>query len=210
MITGIPLSSIRVLLPVKAFAQAKSRLDLPAEQRAVVARRLFAHTLDVTLQCVRRQQVFVMTNDPSVRRAATARRAQTLEDPAHDLNRSLELALATLRQRFPDDTLAVLVADLPRLTAPVLTTALLNAASSLQPRHVVDQHGTGTTFVSLPPRIDLPMLFGPGSAQRFAEVGAAPMLFPPPAITHDLDLLNDLNALPAHQKEHLCPSTPSP
>jgi 2-phospho-L-lactate guanylyltransferase len=210
MNAGIPLTSIRILLPAKAFDHAKSRLDVPAQERSLIARRLFVNTLDVALQCVRRQQVFVMTNDPQAMDAASRRRVLTLGDRPNDLNLSLQSALATLRARFPDDTVAVMVTDLPRLTAPVLTATLQEAASSRHPRHVIDQHGVGTTFVSIPPRRSLSMAFGPDSARRFSDAGSVPMSFPPPAIAHDLDVLSDLKALTPQQKENLCPSTPSP
>ncbi|MEU4897305.1 hypothetical protein AB0B12_32080 [Streptomyces sp. NPDC044780] len=210
MISGTQLSSVRLLLPVKAFAEAKSRLNLPAHQRSLIARRLFLHTLDVALQCVRRQQVFVMTDDAEATSAAHRRRVRTLADAGVDLNTSLRSAVATLRHRFPDDTVVVIVTDLPRLAPPALTTTLVDAASSNHPRHVIDQHGVGTTLISIPPRFQLPMLFGPDSARRFTDAGSMPMLLPPPAIAHDLDRLSDLNALTPHQKENLCRNTPSP
>lgn len=209
MTSAIPPSSIRVLLPVKPFSRAKSRLDVPAGQRPLVARRLFVHTLDVALRCLQREQVFVMTADLQVRGMARSRQVRTIDDAADDLNGSLDAALLALRRRFPSDTLAVMVADLPRLVAPVLTSVLRDAASSDRPRHVVDHHRSGTTFVSLPPSSALRMVFGPDSARRFARAGSVPMLLPPPAMTHDLDVRSDLDALDAQLKEILCPSTPS-
>ena len=205
-----PLGSIRILLPAKAFDQAKSRLNLSDRDRSLIARRLFVSTLDVSLQTVSPRQVFVMTDDPHARVLARRRQVRTVADTRGGLNPSLESALATLTARFPDDTVVVVVADLPRLTAPVLRAALLEAAASRQPRHVVDHHGLGTTFVSIPPHWNLPMVFGSESAQRFADAGSAPVLFPPPAITHDLDVLSDLTALAPQLKEKLCPSTSSP
>jgi len=206
----IPLASIRILLPVKALAHAKSRLDVPAHTRALIARRLFANTLEVTLQCVRPPQVFVMTDDLRVMDAASRRRVRTVDDTHNDLNMSLDSALTALRARFPEDTLAVMVTDLPRLTAPALTATLRDALSTRHPRHVIDQHGAGTTFVSMPPRRNLPMVFGPDSAQRFCDAGSLPMAFPPPGIAHDLDVLPDLKSLTAKQKENLCLSILSP
>jgi len=206
----IPLTFIRILLPAKAFDHAKSRLDVPAQERSLIARRLFVNTLAEAMQCVRRLQVFVMTDDPRAMDAANSRRVRTLDDTSNDLNVSLQSALAALRARFPDDTVAVMVTDLPRLTAPVLRATLREASSSWHPRHIIDQHGVGTTFVSVPSRRSLSMVFGPDSARRFSAAGSVPMLFPPPAIAHDLDVLSDLHALTPKQKENLCLSTLSP
>jgi len=210
MIVSFPMSSIRVLLPVKPLNLAKSRLDLPVSARQQVAERLFEHTLEVALKCVRRQQVFVLTADPRVQGRAQRMGVGTIEDSDDNLNTSLSAGLQTLRMRFPNDPLAVLVTDLPQLEPAALISTLLLAATSKRPRHVVDQHGTGTTFVSVPPRTDLPMLFGPHSAHRFRAAGSVPI---PPAnvgISHDLDLIADLDALDESMKENLCLPTASP
>ena len=201
--SGVPLSSIRVLLPVKPFAVAKSRLAVPPEQRPVIARRLFVHSLDVALQCLRSQQVLVMTDDQQVRRVARSRRVATVSDTVDDLNEALDLALLGLRRSFPHDTLAVMVADLPSLVAPALRAVLSDAASSEHPRHVVDQRGSGTTFVSIPPHTTVEMVFGQDSSRRFTDAGSVPMLHAPPAMTHDLDLLSDLESLEPRARRSL-------
>lgn len=187
------MQGIRLVVPVKTFTEAKSRLKVP--ERSRVARQLFRHTLGVSLQCVRPSQLTVLTADDEAKRAARRHKVHTLDDEGISLNDSLEIALLALRRSFPNDTVAVMVADLPRLTAAVLSRALMEAVRSDQARLVVDQHGTGTTFLSLPPEVQLTMSFGRDSARRFIHGGAVPMLFPPPAIAHDLDVLSDLEAL---------------
>ena len=204
------LEAVRLLLPVKAFDRAKSRLALPDRQRTRVARLLFAHTLGISLQCLTPRQVVVMTSDPVARKLAARRGVKSLSDPSDDLNTSLEAVLHVLRKCFPASTLAVTVSDLPGLTAPILYRALRESSRSSHPAVVVDQHGTGTTFLSIPPKGRLPMHFGRNSARKFTEAGAVPLLFPPPGITHDLDVLSDLHPSFAIHQEDLCPSTSSP
>lgn len=210
MIFGCRSRDVLLLLPVKPLTLAKSRLGLANHDRQVAARRLFQHTLDVALRCVNQQQIFVLTSDPTVEQLASQQGVTTLFDTAGELNTALDGGLQTLRRKFPHAPIAVMVTDLPLLTPPVLTKALFEAAASTTARHVVDHRGTGTTFVSLPRRTVLPMVFGPDSAKRFSDAGSIPMLFPPPEISRDLDVNSDLSALNSHQKEHFGPNTSSP
>jgi 2-phospho-L-lactate guanylyltransferase len=201
------LQPVRLLLPVKALDKAKSRLRLDDAARRTVARWLFENTLDVALECVHPGQVFVVTSDGWVTQAAAQRNVAALDDTSGELNASVDRGLRSLRRRFPSAPLAVLVTDLPMLTPSVLRSALTDAGTSACPRHVVDHRGTGTTFLSIPPRMTFRMQFGPDSARRFSDAGSEAMPFPPREITHDLDFLVDLEALTPQQKETLCPTT---
>lgn len=87
--------------------------------------------------------------------------------------------------------MAVLVAELPRLRPDELRGALEDAAGSAVPRHVADHHGTGTTFVSIPPGARLPMVFGSGSAHRFTRLGSVPLTGAPRGLRTDLDTATD-------------------
>lgn len=203
------LQRVRLLLPVKALDKAKSRLRLDDAARRTVARLLFENTLDVALECLDPGQVFVVTSDGWVREVAAHRDVAALDDTSGELNASVDRGLRSLGRRFPCAPLAVLVTDLPMLTPSVLRSALTDAGTSACPRHVVDHRGTGTTFISVPPRMTFRMQFGPDSARRFRDAGSEAMPFAPREISHDLDFRADLEALNPRQKETLCPTTAS-
>lgn len=203
------LQRVRLLLPVKALDKAKSRLRLDDAARRTVARLLFENTLDVALECLDPGQVFVVTSDGWVTEVAAQRDVAALDDTSGELNASVDRGLRSLGRRFPCAPLAVLVTDLPMLTPSVLRSALTDAGTSACPRHVVDHRGTGTTFISVPPRMTFRMQFGPDSARRFRDAGSEAMPFAPREISHDLDFRADLEALNHRQKETLCPTTAS-
>lgn len=204
MSAGTFPGDLRLLVPVKSLALAKSRLSLSPHARRRIAEGLLTHTLEVALQCLPARQIVVLSADGLVQDMARQRGVSTLEDPADCLNASLHWGIHTLRSRCSGLTIAVLVADLPRLSPPNLHDALHDAAESRVPRHIADHHGTGTTFVSIPPGSQLPMLFGPGSARRFAEAGSVPILHAPEGLRHDLDTESDLHALASGSTREAC------
>jgi len=203
-----PLSSVRLILPVKPLGHAKSRLKLSPHDRRLVAERLFVNTLTVALQCLQRGQVFVLTSDDRIAARAGRQGVTVVADAGDDLNGSLDAAIRSLNMKYAGDTLAVMVSDLPRLDPRALTGALLEGATVERPRHIVDHRGGGTTFVSMPPRARIPMCFGVDSARRFREAGSVPMPDTPDGITHDLDVLSDMHPLSTYQRE--CLGLPQP
>lgn len=202
------MQQLHLMLPVKALRLAKSRLLLPDAERQAIAEWLLVHTLDVAMKCLPAERIVVLTPDDAVKARARRLGVMIQHDSAGDLNASLHLGLSELRGRHPDATVAILVADLPRLSHAALSGALLDVADSSVARHIADHHGTGTTFVALPPGSRLPMLFGPSSARRFTEVGSVPILNAPEEIRTDLDTPADLFHLTSISKEELCQATP--
>lgn len=182
-----PLDRIRLVIPVKRLANAKTRLSPHAPVRRAAAESLVTHTLQVATSCLHPRQIYVLTADPVAEELARRHGAHVLPDTETDLNSDLHTALTDLRRRDDDTVLVVLVADLPRLHPAELRHALAEAAVSIVPRHVADHHGTGTTFVSIPPGTHLPMVFGTGSAQHFSFLGSVPLRGARQGLRTDLD-----------------------
>ena len=90
------------------------------------------------------------------------------------------------------DAMPVVVADLPALTASALD-RVLDAAQTVDLGVVLDRQGMGTTMLTARPGHQLCPRFGPGSARRHAEIGAARIAAPLPART-DVDVVDDLDA----------------
>ncbi|MGW6425097.1 2-phospho-L-lactate guanylyltransferase [Nocardia sp. NPDC055053] len=185
------LRQVRLVIPVKRLTTAKTRLSSHAPSRRAAAELLLTHTLQVATTCLEPSQVCVLTADEAVVRRAQAFGVTVLLDAATDLNSALHAALGELQDSDPEATVVVLVADLPRLRPAELWPALADAVRSGVPCHVADHHGTGTTFVSIPPGSQLPMVFGAGSARRFTGLGAVAMSGAPRGLSTDLDTPTD-------------------
>ncbi|ABL80340.1 MULTISPECIES: 2-phospho-L-lactate guanylyltransferase [unclassified Nocardioides] len=182
-----PLQDVRLLLPVKRLSTAKSRLSSDAATRRATAEWLFRRTLDVATSLLAPHQVVVLTADEHVTRHSIRLGIEVLHDSGPDLNSALQAGMYALGQQHARARIVVLVADLPRLESDDLRAALLDAARSSVPRHVPDHHGTGTTLVSVPPGLRLPMVFGEDSALHFARLGSVPIEGAARGIRTDLD-----------------------
>lgn len=193
--------NLGLLIPVKSLATAKTRLHERPEVRRRVAQTLAARTLGVGLQCLPRSHVMVLTADSEVAAHVRARGARASFDQADELNLSLTAGLSAYRRSSPDTTVCILVADLPMLTPSALREVLNEVLVSDSPRHVVDQHATGTTFISVPPDSSLPMVFGRDSATRFAAAGSI-ALDAPVGMRTDLDTPADAVILKSLAKEN--------
>ncbi|MBS4754556.1 2-phospho-L-lactate guanylyltransferase [Nocardioides sp. zg-ZUI104] len=191
------VEDVQVVVPVKQLDAAKSRLSSDPGLRRRMAVALCRSTLTVAARCASPERVFVLTRDEDVVDLAQQMGVGVLLDVGTDLNSALDAGLDVLRRTRPEATVAVLVADLPHLRPAELRRVLMTAQRSTAPRHVPDRHGTGTTFVSLPPGRRLAMAFGGHSADRFARRGSVPIVAAPPGIRADLDTSDDLSDLAA-------------
>lgn len=164
------------LVPTKGEG-AKSRLDVPPQVRALL--------------------VSAMREDVLAALAASAHlaRAETVDAPT-GLVPALRERAATLAVSDPDTPVVVVPADLAALT-PVALDAVLGAArAALGPGRelafVRDADGTGTTLLIArsPHRLD--PRYGPGSAERHAEI--ARELPADDRVRRDVDTVADLDA----------------
>lgn len=193
-----------VIVPMSPLDRAKTRLadasSSPLRHRALV-RAMRRDTVRAVLGALDVARLVIVTGTPDAALAdlsglATPERGERLHvltDPPHDgLNPAVAFAAAHVATTWPADGIAVVVADLPALTAAALD-RVLAAAETIELGVVVDRQGVGTTMLTAAPGRVLHPRFGPGSARRHGELGASRLAAPLPART-DVDVQDDLDA----------------
>jgi 2-phospho-L-lactate guanylyltransferase len=193
-----------VILPVKSFAQGKTRLrtQLSDQARATLARDLFVRALCAALQCPRVSTTYVITNGEDVasvvRITDSERHAVVLRDPepTRPLAELMDWALAEVCARGAARAL-ILMADLPAIEAgdlELLCTALDFHDCVLVP----DRRGQSTNALGLHLPFHGRTAFGqPDSlAQHQAlarALGLRAWVLANARIAHDIDVPEDLN-----------------
>ena len=146
-----------VLVPVKAFGEAKMRLSgvLTPPERAMLARKL----AERVLSAARPLPVAVVCDDSEVARWAEGLGAHVLSEPGVGLNAAVATALSQLTSK---GYCRVVVAhgDLP------LVTNLAWLADEEGIVLVPDRHLDGTNVISLPAGCGFRFSYGPGSFAR--------------------------------------------
>ena len=146
-----------VLVPVKAFGEAKMRLSgiLAPPERAALARKL----AERVLSAARPLPVAVVCDDSEVARWAEGLGAHVLSEPGVGLNAAVATALSQLTSK---GYCRVVVAhgDLP------LVTNLAWLADEEGIVLVPDRHLDGTNVISLPAGCGFRFSYGPGSFAR--------------------------------------------
>jgi 2-phospho-L-lactate guanylyltransferase len=176
-----------VLVPVKAFTQAKRRLSgvLSPVERHLLARRL----AEGVIRAARPLPVAVVCDDTEVARWAEAMGAKVISEPGTGLNGAVAAAYAQL-SRDGYERVIVSHSDLP------LATSYLWLATSPGIVLVPDRRSDGTNVISLPAGLAFRFSYGPGSfvrhqqeAQRF---GIAWRVVHDQALGWDVDLPADM------------------
>lgn len=195
------MSTAHVVIAVKDLAAAKTRLaDAFADaDRARLVVAMFRDTVDAARAVNAVGTVTVVTPDPAVSAAADELGARVVAEPcdnaSHDsvarLNSAFRAAASVVRAEGTDDIIA-LQADLPALRSEELAEAYELAAEGA--RSVVsDHHGTGTAaLISKSRGGDFMPLFGPASARRHRESGAAELTGAWPGLRLDVDTIDDV------------------
>ena len=187
--TGDWLGPVAVLVPVKAFADAKLRLApaLPAEARSRLAREMADHVLAAAGPL----PVAVVCDDAAVADWARDRGALVVWEPGRGLNGAVQagvdrLATAGARQ------VIVAHADLP-LAGP-LAWACRFPGVTLVP----DRRDDGTNVACVPATAGFTFSYGPGSYQRHGaearRLGLPLRVVREPLLGHDVDVPADLLA----------------
>lgn len=194
-------NALWLLVPVKPFAESKSRLSPPLDSaaRAALSRDLLHRVLLSAGDANLFAGVVVVSRDADVRACATAWGAQPLVEEVANLNAALEQARrAALAQGA--DAIMVLPADLPLVTGAALRT--LAAALPAAPAMVIAPSSTGgTNALLLHPADALPFAFGIESCARHCALadarGLTIIIQPAPELAFDVDLPADLQRLTA-------------
>lgn len=173
-----------VLVPLKPYVGAKSRLLVDDETRRALV-DAFAHdVLDAALACRAVRRVWLVSDPGRLTHPGVGLIADRGEG---DLNR----ALADAADRHDSDGgTAVLCADLPCLRVDDLTVALTVRDSERW--YVADAAGRGTTMLVAAPGFALDPRFGADSAAEHRASGALPVGGAMVSLRQDVDTLDDL------------------
>lgn len=178
-----------VIVPIKRFRDGKSRLEAPG--RPALAEALARDTLDAVSSSSRVRMLLVITDDPQLGddlRLPIAAVVRTQRSPG--LNGAISDALRFANESWPDYGQAVLLGDLPALTAEDLDVALATAEDYAL-GVVPDAGGRGTAMITALPGVPLLPAFGPDSAARHVELGHR-LLRAPERLRRDVDTPTDL------------------
>ncbi len=179
---SLPFGPRVVLIPVKAFDQAKRRLHMAMSnpERADLARDMAervigaAHPLPVAVVC----------DDRDVAQWARIRGALVVWEPGRGLNGAVEAGVEHLLANGVTQV-TVAHADLPRAA----DLAVVGEAPGIT--LVPDRYGNGTNVIALPADAGFRFSYGPGSfARHRAEaerVGLPYRILDRPDLAHDID-----------------------
>jgi 2-phospho-L-lactate guanylyltransferase len=178
-----------LLVPVKTWERAKSRLGVPDPQTRERLVRAFAH--DAVAAAIASEgvaEVYVVTDEPDLVDTGYTLLPDLGEG---DLNRALSAAAVMVAERRPTLGIAAMCADVPCLVASDLTIALAEIRKAGR-SFVADAAGTGTTLLAVPPGFALDPHFGIDSARRHLDSGARGVTAPVRTLRLDVDTTEDL------------------
>lgn len=174
-----------VIVPLKSEAVRKSRLapHLTVPERRDLTDMLFERVVAAITLCQEVRRILVLAPE-----APPMWTGEMLIDRCRGLNQ--ELAGASLS--LDESKLAVIHADLPRLTAGDVS-CLLAAADARGSAIAPDRHGTGTNALALQSSRSFRFRFGTGSFARHAGQLPGAKIIDRPGFSFDLDTLEDLD-----------------
>jgi 2-phospho-L-lactate guanylyltransferase len=181
-----------VVVPVKAFSQAKVRLapSLEPSTRAELARAMAARVLRAS----RPLPTIVVCDDEEVRAWAARQGAEVLWTPGLGLNGAVEAGVAHAASQGVE-RVVVAHADLP------LATELAWLCTFDGVTLVPDRHGDGTNVAVVPTEVGFTFAYGAASFARHraeaARLDLTVRLLPDERLGWDVDVAADLD-LPEH------------
>ena len=188
------MSDLRVaaVVPVKRLAAAKSRLRLPADQRAALALAFALDTVAALCASPVVAGVLVVTSDPEVASHLHRMGVAVVPDDTTGLHDAVGVGIAAAAVRWPGLGVVVVPADLPSLR-PEDVERVVRLGQETDGAFVPDHGGTGTTIVVHAAGRSAATRYGPASAARHRELGLTPLEEAPPRARHDVDTLEDLD-----------------
>ena len=180
-------STRAVLIPVKAFSDAKARLSdaLDPAQRAQLAEEMAT----TVVRAAKPLEVWIVCDDTAVAEWATRLGANVLWKPGRGLNGAVNEGVADLAH-LDIDTVIVAHADLPH--AEQLEWLAASDGVTLVP----DRHGDGTNVIVIPTESGFVFSYGPASFSRHqaeaARLGLAVNVVHDERLAWDVDRPEDL------------------
>jgi 2-phospho-L-lactate guanylyltransferase len=177
---------------VKRLPVAKTRLDLPAADRADLALAMALDVVTAALHTPSVSRVLVISDDERARVAIAPLGVELLHDePDAGLNPALRHGIETASAWAPGDGVAIVSSDVPTVTAAELE-VVLGVAARHDRSFVSDWEGTGTTFLAARAHCDLVPQFGPRSAKAHTDTGCVALPVDRSGLRRDVDTLDDL------------------
>lgn len=164
-----------VVVPVKAFAAAKSRLSpqLGSGHRAALARAFALDAVEAVRGAERVAEVVVVTGEAALGHELGELPGVVVVPESGEPGLTAAIALGIEHARHGGGRhLAVMLGDLPALR-PAALDAALGAASGHRRAFVPDLEGTGSTLVTALAGTELQPGFGPDSAAIHRRAGFA-------------------------------------
>ena len=189
------LGPAAVLVPVKAFTEAKVRLApaLPPDERAALARTMAAGVISAA----RPLPVAVVCDDREVAGWARSMDALVIWEPGRGLNGAVEAGIAQLSDAGVE-RVVVAHADLP------MAAGLAALADGDGVILVPDRNRDGTNVAVVPARAGFRFSYGPGSFARHLleadRLALATSVVDDPLLAFDVDWPDDLTTLAAHRR----------
>ena len=187
-----------VVIPIKAFEQAKDRLSsvLSAEQRILLAR---ATALGV-LESVRGASVFVICDNPEVSQWATSHGATVVHQSQPGLNVAAHEGISAAREY---ERVMIVHSDLPlpRRLRELLSSTVASNTVTIVP----DRHRDGTNVLIIPQGVGFTCHYGAKSFEAHTaeatKLGLPLQIVEDDELALDIDTPDDLNALPTRWLE---------
>lgn len=195
----------RAIVPVKRFAQAKTRLAtlFTCDERAALARAMLEDVLAALTASDAICDIILVTSDPAAQPLACVFGARIMDDAAaNNLNEAVTLALGNLDSHH--DAALIVPGDLPLLTSDNVSEAV-----DFTHRHGVvlspARRDGGTNLMGLFPTNAIAPSFGAGSFVRHVEqarcTNTAPFVLDRATTGLDIDTAADVAALLEHGGE---------
>lgn len=186
-----------VIIPVKPWNEAKTRLEVDPTVKTALARAFFEDVLTVAIGCPRVATVAVVSREPGVIPIVDEVDARLFDEPGTPETRGLNSAVATgvswARSQAAEQPVAVVPADLPAITSAALA-EVLELASEHERSFVPDMTGEGTTVLCAKRPSMLSSAYGDRSAARHVQQGATPIAQVDRRARQDVDDLDGLRA----------------
>jgi len=184
-----------VVVPVKRLAGAKTRLGLPAAERARLALAMAEDTIRACAAADAVRRVVVVTDDPDGAAMALGTGAVVVPDePDAGLNPALRHGAAHAVAALGEVGIVTVSSDLPALRAVDLE-AVLRAAAPYEQAIVADAAGTGTVLYAATRAAGFRPAYGGQSRLAHVHAGAADLTERASAqLRHDVDTVTDLRA----------------